>query len=572
LDIFCHKKKNKKQDFCVKLKTKIKMVKNLIKSSYNVLSTNYVICIDITSLGIYGELFLMVDLASRCIIGHCYSSTPLDTSSILETIDTAKRRRAFLPSIEIIHSDRGTIFRNKMFEEHILGLGVKLSRGSAEGHDNQVVERLNRTLKENIRRRLNPDWQSNKAKKLKDWDPLVSLVLSVEDFGTLVEQEISAYNSRPHRSLPSRTSPNEMEEALFKKHGGTHPALDPMLCETKSLELSSFADYQRTVVEDFRGDWQAFFLTWRAEQQQWQKEATRQLSAAREELEKANKSYESLYEQYLGLQKQLDAVYEDLVKRQREEQLKDEGRLKRKQAKKQKLRQTVTPSEFGQLMGLVQGRSALVRSRRRLALLLLYLTGLRVSNLLLLTSKNARELAYKGCTTISLIKGGAPRFRLHIGKEGRKLLRDKKLGYLSDIEILTANKEVSSYLFSSPGSANVPLDRSLFDRELNKILERASVLFQKHVRTHSFRATVITDLLENSVPIDQVKELIGHRSIATTLEYKRSRLSDSQIKSLLSQRELRKDSDLGVLDADGTELDNGGGKSWMRHEMTAMLT
>ena len=37
------------------------------------------------------------------------------------------------------------------------------------------------------------------------------------------------------------------------------------------------------------------------------------------------------------------------------------------------------------------------------------------------------------------------------------------------------------------------------------------------IRTHSFRATIITDLLE-STPIDEVKALMGHKNISTTLD------------------------------------------------------
>lgn len=49
----------------------------------------------------------------------------------------------------------------------------------------------------------------------------------------------------------------------------------------------------------------------------------------------------------------------------------------------------------------------------------------------------------------------------------------------------------------------------------------------KHLRTHSFRATLITELL-TSTRLDQVKELIGHSDIKSTLTHKRGGLSQEQ--------------------------------------------
>ena len=101
---------------------------------------------------------------------------------------------------------------------------------------------------------------------------------------------------------------------------------------------------------------------------------------------------------------------------------------------------------------------------------------------------------------------------------------------------LIRNKKGSDFLFSTPKNNELSFNSELFDRELNSILSKASALYEKHLRTHSFRATFITDLLE-SVQIEDVKEIIGHRNIATTLEYKRSRLSDSETKQLLKGRD-----------------------------------
>ena len=89
--------------------------KNKMMQKYLALSTNYAICIDITTLGVYGELFLAIDVAARNIVGHCFNNQNITTSQVCETIQQIARQRSFLPQIEIIHSDRGSIFTNQKY-------------------------------------------------------------------------------------------------------------------------------------------------------------------------------------------------------------------------------------------------------------------------------------------------------------------------------------------------------------------------------------------------------------------------------------------------------------------------
>ena len=46
-----------------------------------------------------------------------------------------------------------------------------------------------------------------------------------------------------------------------------------------------------------------------------------------------------------------------------------------------------------------------------------------------------------------------------------------------------------------------PINRSSFDQEVNQILVKASAFFQKYIRCHSFRPSIINDLLKDT-PID----------------------------------------------------------------------
>lgn len=70
-------------------------------------------------------------------------------------------------------------------------------------------------------------------------------------------------------------------------------------------------------------------------------------------------------------------------------------------------------------------------------------------------------------------------------------------------------------LFTTQVCFSKSIDRTSLEKELNAALTKASEMFRKHIRTHSFRATLITNYLQRT-PIDIVKDVIGHRDIKTT--------------------------------------------------------
>jgi site-specific recombinase XerD len=65
-----------------------------------------------------------------------------------------------------------------------------------------------------------------------------------------------------------------------------------------------------------------------------------------------------------------------------------------------------------------------VQARIRLAMVLLYCTGLRISNLLVMTTKSLDEIFKKKTTTIPLIKGGRPNHVLIFESSYSKILDD----------------------------------------------------------------------------------------------------------------------------------------------------
>ena len=135
---------------------------------------------------------------------------------------------------------------------------------------------------------------------------------------------------------------------------------------------------------------------------------------------------------------------------------------------------------------------------------------------------------HKGETAISLIKGGYMQHSITLSKRSIEMLQDLSPNFT----ILMTDKNIDSFVFTTQKNLHKPINRSSFDTEINDVLVKASQLFDKHIRTHSFRASIITDYLKDN-PIDLVKEIIAHKSIATTLHYKRGSVDDIKMKNVL---------------------------------------
>ncbi len=108
-------------------------------------------------------------------------------------------------------------------------------------------------------------------------------------------------------------------------------------------------------------------------------------------------------------------------------------------------------------------------------------------------------------TTIPLIKRGSNKHLLSFSKKGKQIVEK----YHSSFFCLMAH-----FLFTTKANLDKPIERSSFDHEINKFLIKTSHFPQKHIRTHSFRASLISDLLK-STPIDVVKEIVGYRYYLT---------------------------------------------------------
>jgi site-specific recombinase XerD len=201
-----------------------------------------------------------------------------------------------------------------------------------------------------------------------------------------------------------------------------------------------------------------------------------------------------------------------------------ERRFKRQNAKRRPKRDYISPDEFYELVDEIVYKcedSRYIVSRQRVAFFIMYFTGLRVSNLLVLTRRHVHELINNLFTEIPLIKGGRPNHLLVIA-DAKDLLRTH---FIDDIAVLLKDKEDDDFVFTSENNRFSPLHRVSFTKDLNRTLKYASEQYHKKITCHSFRVTFITDGLEQGVPLHMMQKAVGHESIKSTEFYIRFRMS-----------------------------------------------
>ncbi len=166
--------------------------------------------------------------------------------------------------------------------------------------------------------------------------------------------------------------------------------------------------------------------------------------------------------------------------------------------------------------------------RSKLALMLLYITGIKLNILLKLKVSHLKALLKKKFFTFPLKNNDS--LIIYILKENDK--------YLSEIEncskTVIENKKDSDFLFTKKNEKK-SLSRETLTRTLNDILKNAgeSLKEKKVFSTHSFRISYIKNLSEMVPNINNLSQIIGHKNISSTIKYlKKEKLTDKEKKEI----------------------------------------
>lgn len=179
-----------------------------------------------------------------------------------------------------------------------------------------------------------------------------------------------------------------------------------------------------------------------------------------------------------------------------------------------------------------------ISARLRLALALLAITGIRISELLPLKMVQIKTLFSECWIAIDRSKRGPASHKAFLTREGVKLIRDRG----KDFEFLLNFKSENSHVFTAEYS-DKPLERESFTNLINQFLKRSAkeMTVQPNLSSHSFRIGFITKLWRDTSDIEFVKQTVGHAKITTTSLYI-EHLSDDErkrrIKDIHSPKEL----------------------------------
>lgn len=304
-----------------------KQHQNINKQLY--LNSDYVLYIANKQLKDYGYCFAIIDVKARHIVSRFYKATPPNLADMIDCLSSVIKESSFLPNVKFINSNPEYLSLNQYFD--------KLNVKSATGTLNQIVQRTLRTLTNIIKNQDNP----------------------------ALHEAIKIYNNKPHKALHGMT-PNQMRQLLFPpSHGiqsnykvgsnnkvGTDCKIRLNGNKVGREQTCKISEYKLQVSQHYAGNWQQFFIDFRNDTNNKFHEILTQ-----------NKM---LYDKNLELQKDLTFMTEEIAIMRKQRLESEQRRQKRQNAKKQELRDSITPDEFHFILASVKCQ-ALVPARKRAA-------------------------------------------------------------------------------------------------------------------------------------------------------------------------------------------------------------
>lgn len=248
--------------------------------------------------------------------------------------------------------------------------------------------------------------------------------------------------------------------------------------------------------------------------------------------------YQSLTEQnkYLAAQNQelknelesltieFEIVSKTLKSKIYEEQLAEDRRMKVKNRKRLPKRDPVTKETYQFLISESYSMRNYQGARLRIALVLLQVTGVRVSELLPLKISDIDKLFQQHWIAIDRKKKGPSNHKAFLSREGVELLKERA----EDWQFLKYFKTLDSYVFTAENCEEA-IGRQAITNLVNRFLATASKKLEDspNLKSHSFRSGFITKLWRDTGDIEFVRQSIGHTKLDTTSEYIKS-LTDKE--------------------------------------------
>lgn len=242
------------------------------------------------------------------------------------------------------------------------------------------------------------------------------------------------------------------------------------------------------------------------------------------------KQNEELLDLNKELNQQLEMVVSELnvVKKEREEKA---VRKKAWSNRKRLPKRGPISSEIYNLLMKESEDPGYIATRTRIAVCLLTVTGIRISELLPLRVGQLETLLEESWISIDRLKKGPANHKAFLTSEGKKIVKDRK----KDFEFLFLMKDKDSFVFTSDRKPNQTLRRETITMDVNKVMHSVSKLLPSNpnITSHSFRIGYISQLWKDTKDIEFVRQTIGHRSLNSTSGYV-NHMTDQERESRIS--------------------------------------
>jgi integrase/recombinase XerD len=517
-------------------------VPDLIQNQYVIHSVDHVWFSDFSYFGPFWA-FVIMDAATRRILvysikkAHIKSNKcPFTSKDCIIAINEAfnQNDKPF-----IFHSDKGGQFHSKKFIKFLKDNNIKQSTVDTRffHFGNQLIERLFKTLKSLL--------QKN--------DPQYHQIHDYAQFSTLFAQIVTDYNNNEHKALIGLT-PNTMQDAfllqqlkeqqepeelkqdalvLYQKEENT-----PLFAKSFTKKGLDIEEIRATVVKNYAGDWIKFFIEYSTFLTLHIKN---DIQKSKEDIQKqAEINTQRIIDEYIQQNKSLRAninqmqkVLDDLQKRA----LDAEAALKAKEQQKlRRLHRQRMPSR--DMAGLKVALNVInqqklppfTKARDIVCLCLLFFTGLRVSNLLLLQARHIKSFIQDYSFDLPLIKKRNTHVQTFFLPVAAYPLFEQYKSYFSH---LIEHKNDNDFVIT-PIDSNTTLSRVTLNSRLNLVLNQVSLFTHKNIKTHSFRINLTTALIE-AVGIEAASKTMGHTDIRTTEMYNRRHLDANEMVKALNK-------------------------------------
>jgi len=152
--------------------------------------------------------------------------------------------------------------------------------------------------------------------------------------------------------------------------------------------------------------------------------------------------------------------------------------------------------------------SSYAKIRLRVALCILFLTGVKLKVLLVLKVHQLTTLREKGWITIDHYGIESTDSKAHLTEIGRISLKERD----EDFKSLFLAKTSNDFIFTSQKNPETNLRRETFTREINKVMSRVSheLPEKPNITSYSFRVGAITTLWQNPTVIKSIQKALDN--------------------------------------------------------------